>query len=52
MPWHIVKKEGQYCVAKSGSQNPIKGGCHSKQAEAQAHMAALYANVKDAKKGK
>lgn len=45
MPYHIINKEGRFCIAKSGSDTPIKGGCHSWRAEAQAHLTALNINV-------
>jgi hypothetical protein len=34
------------CVHKSGEKEPLK--CHASKAEAEAHMKALYANVKNA----
>lgn len=45
MPYHMVRSGDRYCVAHSGSQNPIKGGCHATRAEAKAHLIALNINV-------
>jgi HK97 family phage major capsid protein len=50
MPYHIVQKDNQFCVAPEGEETPIDGGCHEREADAEEHMAALYANVEDAAK--
>ena len=47
MPYEIREMNDQYCVCTPGD-GPIEGGCHDTRAEAQDHMAALYANVEDA----
>lgn len=42
MPWKIVKNGTQFCVIKESDGTTEK--CHPTKAEAEAHMAALYAN--------
>jgi hypothetical protein len=42
MPWHIVKRDDQWCVVKDDDGS--NEGCHDTEAEAQAQMRALYAN--------
>jgi len=42
-PWHIVKREDQYCVVLDEDGSTVK--CHDTKAAAQKHMAALYANA-------
>lgn len=51
MPYHLVTSGGRYCVAHSGSQTPIKGGCHDTRPEAKAHLTALNINVTLKEKG-
>lgn len=51
MSYHIVRSGDRYCVAKSGSQKPIKGGCHATRPKAQAHLTALNINVTLREKG-
>lgn len=53
MPYRIVMRGGQHCVAKTDEE----GGevteivkCHDDEGDAEAHMRALYANVEDAGK--
>lgn len=50
MPWKIVSEDGKHCIYKLGADDmpmgePVK--CHPTEAEAQAHMRALYANAED-----
>lgn len=49
MPWHVTKTSQcsasePYGVIKDATGRVVKGGCHATKAEADAHMAALYAN--------
>jgi len=51
MPYMIVKRDNEWCVAK---EQPDKSpgdtvGCHPSEAQAKEQMRALYANVPDAK---
>lgn len=48
-PWRIIGRDGQYCVVKEDSEEPLK--CYDNEAEAQAYMRALYANEPGAGKG-
>jgi hypothetical protein len=48
MPWKIVKQGKRHCVVKADGKT-VK--CHDSEAQAQAHMKALYANVPDARRG-
>lgn len=49
MPWKIFEESGKYCLYKLDADgnkgNPVEGGCHPTQAEAEAHQKALYANT-------
>jgi 2'-5' RNA ligase len=53
MPYQIGKhkscKPGQTAVIESDTGNVAPGGCHDTEQEAKDHMAALYANVEDAR---
>jgi HK97 family phage prohead protease len=42
MPWHVEKRDGEYCVIKDADDS--NEGCHPTEAEAKRHIAALYAN--------
>lgn len=46
MPYKIIKDKGRYCVAKKTGE-VLK--CYSDKKEATKYLAALYANVKDAR---
>lgn len=46
MPYEIRKTGEQWCVYKEGGESVA---CHETEAQAKDHMAALYANVSDAK---
>lgn len=51
MPWVIAKKDGEYCVYKQGADGEPTGkslGCHDTRKEAEAQLAALYANEPEA----
>jgi len=48
MPWHIEMQNGKHCVVKDSTNEIVT--CHTTAAEAQAHMAALYANEPSAAK--
>ena len=48
MPYGIRKQGNRYCVYNKDSSKTVPGGCHSAEAQAKAHMKALYANVDDA----
>lgn len=48
-PWHIEKRDDQWCVILDADSSVVK--CHDTQTAAQAHLDALYANVPDAGKG-
>lgn len=49
-PWHVVPNSAQcpaskpYAVVLDSTGNVVPGGCHATRAEADAHVAALYAN--------
>lgn len=49
MPYEIKKLDDQFCVVKKDTTERVPGGCHSSEDAAKQHMAALYANVGDAK---
>ncbi len=49
MPYRVAKQGEQYCVMGTDGK-PIAGGCHPTHADADQHMAALYAHVADARK--
>jgi hypothetical protein len=49
MPYEIKERDGKYCVVKQGSDEVIPGGEHATEEQAQRHLAALEANVGDAK---
>jgi len=49
MPWHVEKRDGEYCVIKDADNT--NEGCHDTEAEAQAHVRALYANANEAVEG-
>jgi hypothetical protein len=42
VPWHIVEREGRYCVIKDVDGSTEK--CHETREQATRHMAALYAS--------
>lgn len=42
MPWHIEKRDDEFCVIKDSDDTVEK--CHGDNQEAKDHMAALYAN--------
>jgi hypothetical protein len=47
MPWHVVAKNGEFCVVVS--EGPKKGSevaCHATREKALSQVRALYANVK------
>ena len=47
MPWMIVQTDDEWCIYKKDTENKPIGdslGCHPTQGEAQAQIAALYAN--------
>lgn len=46
MPWHIEKREDEFCVIKDADGSTEK--CHPTQDQAKKHMAALYANEPEA----
>lgn len=46
MPWHVEKRDGQFCVVKNVDGKRV--ACHGTRAEADAQVRALYANVPDA----
>jgi len=51
MPWHIsdnAKDCSGYAVVLDATSEVV--GCHKTKEDAKAHLAALYANVKDVKK--
>lgn len=53
MPWQVVEVNGEYCVYKLDADGNPEGeplGCHATEAEADAQLHALYANVDDAQK--
>ncbi len=52
MPWHIEKRNGEFCIVKDGETTPIPGGCHETEQEANDQLAALYANESGAGKGR
>lgn len=43
MPYELIEMDGRFCVRKQGEHEPIDGGCHDTEQQAQDHMAALYA---------
>lgn len=45
MPWKIKKQDDKYCVVKGDTDEVEK--CHKNKGDAEDHMAALYANVKE-----
>lgn len=45
MPWKVKSHEGQYCVFKEGSDEPLK--CYGSKEEAENYKKALYANTKE-----
>lgn len=47
MPYQIKKQGKEFCVVKETTGEVVK--CHESHSAAMAHMAALYANVSDAK---
>jgi len=47
MPYEIRKDGEKFCVHKKGDDTPMK--CYPDEAEAKKYLAALYANVPDAK---
>ncbi len=47
-PWHIAEQDGEFCVIVDEDDSVVK--CYSTEAEAVAHMRALYANVEEANK--
>lgn len=47
MPYRISEQAGRYCVIKEGDDSPLK--CYDTRGEAQDYLAALEANVADAK---
>jgi 2'-5' RNA ligase len=53
MPYHLGDnkncKPGQTAVINSDTGDLVPGGCHDTEQEAKKHMAALYANVEDAR---
>ena len=49
-PWHIEHRGDEWCVIADADSSVV--ACHLTEADAQAHLAALYANVPDAGKGK
>lgn len=49
-PWHIEQRGDQFCVVKDEDNSTV--ACHPSRADAEAHLAALYANVPDAAGGK
>src|SRR5215831_10721503 len=54
MPWHVAKTaqcptSKPWGVIKDSDGSVVPGGCHPTQAEANAHMAALYASEPGAK---
>jgi 2'-5' RNA ligase len=53
MPYHLGNDEnckpGQTAVINSDTGDLVPGGCHDTEQEAKNHMAALYANVEDAR---
>lgn len=51
MPYKIQRDDGRYCVHKENADGSVGDtvACHDSEAEAKQHMAALYANVEDAK---
>lgn len=50
MPYHIEKQGRKWCVCK-GKTSGATVKCHPTKAEATKHLAALYVNVPDLKKG-
>ena len=42
MPWHIEKRDDEYCVIKNDDGK--SAGCHPTEEKAKAQLAALYAN--------
>jgi len=48
-PYSIAQRDGEYCVLDADG-NVLK--CYTDEADAEAYLAALYANVPDAGKGK
>lgn len=49
MPWHLIERDGRFCVAKEGETEPIPGGCHDSRDQAESQLAALYANEPSAR---
>lgn len=49
MPWEVRASGKQYCVYKEGEDNPIEGGCHVTEDEANAQLEALNANTEESK---
>lgn len=43
MPWHIAKRDDEFCVIKDSDGSTEK--CHPTEEQAKAHMRALYANA-------
>lgn len=48
-PWHIAHRGDRWCVILDADSSVVT--CHDTEADAEAHLAALYANVPDAGKG-
>jgi hypothetical protein len=47
MPWEVtggLATCSGWAVVKKGDSRPVRGGCHDTKAEAERHLAALYAN--------
>ena len=52
MPWKIIEEDGEYCVHKEDAEGNAgeKVKCHPTRDEAEAHMAAMYANMPEGEK--
>jgi len=49
VPWHIEKRDDEYCVIKDADGSTEK--CHPSEEQAKAHMRALYANTETENRG-
>ena len=52
MPYSIRSQGNQKCVYNKNTGKTVPGGCHPTMGKAQKHLAALEANVDDAKEKK
>lgn len=50
MPYKLEHRGNQWVVVSKATGQPVADGKHGSKKQATAHLRALYANVKDAKK--